>query len=619
MEEEQVKKKKIILISSITIVALILVVGISYALWQQTRVQEGTNYIASGCFGVQFEGNNPINLANSFPITTEDGMKTTPYTFTITNTCNGKAAYDVNLESLSNTTFQNTSIRVALDETNKLYSEYSEAEPYYNDSVESRRLISGRLEANESVTYTLRIWIDEAVTIEEQNKTFASKIVVNASEDFDDPEIIDLNATSTIDTINIIYNANGDISTTCKWGIEAGTYDNEVVDATNTNCTITGLTENTTYYYQICTETGKGSKCVDGSIKTIQTPSLSDITATSTTTGITLTYTASGDDITTTCKYGTSTNYGSTASSVTNSKCSITGLRHNTTYYYQLCITSSYGEVCKDGNIKTIDPISDHVEIGEYISMTPTSTSYTISKNLTGYDSDQTINPSELNLWRVINKNDDGTVDMVSHYVSSTDVYFHGLEGYINLIKGLNTIASQYTDGVHVASTRHIGFSKQTQTITLSTRFTDTTSPWDKSTSSESQWNYCSSATYLCVTDDEHLGAGDLGYNTDYLLVTDVYGDMAPGDSVDYGYNYWLASRHYLVSTSKTSWSFGGRYVRKYDGLPRLNRYELYKYSSGGYANGSRTGSGVRPIVTLKSTSEIKSGGGYEFSPYTLK
>ena len=210
------------------------------------------------CFGVDFVGNNPINLENSFPITSEEGMKLQPYTFTITNTCNGKAAYDVNLEALSATTIQNRNVRVALEDINKLYSEYQEAEKYYEDSVESRKLISGRLEANESVTYNLRIWIDESVTLEEQDKVFKSKIVVNASEDFDDPEITNINTTSTTDTINISYNANGDISTTCKYGLAEGTYENEVLDATTTECNIKGLKDNTTYYYQICTETKKG-------------------------------------------------------------------------------------------------------------------------------------------------------------------------------------------------------------------------------------------------------------------------------------------------------------------------------------------------------------------------
>ena len=40
--------------------------------------------------------------------------------------------------------------------------------------------------------------------------------------------------------------------------------------------------------------------------------------------------------------------------------------------------------------------------------MTPTKSSYTTDKSKTGYSSTQTINPQELNLWRVIKINNDG-------------------------------------------------------------------------------------------------------------------------------------------------------------------------------------------------------------------
>ena len=271
MEEEKINnKKRTILICSITVVAVILIVGISYAFWQLTKLQEDTNIISSGCFGVSLEGNEAINLTSAYPLKTEEGMKSTPYTFTITNTCSGSANYIVNLESLANTTFASSSIRVALDNTDKLYSEYEESNKYFEDSIEARTLISGTLEDNGSVTYNLRMWIDENAPSTEQNKIFASKIVVTSGADGEgiEPTIENLEATSTIDTINITYNANGDISTTCKYGIEIGTYDNEAAEATASNCTITGLSDNTTYYYQVCTETGKGSKCVDGEIAT---------------------------------------------------------------------------------------------------------------------------------------------------------------------------------------------------------------------------------------------------------------------------------------------------------------------------------------------------------------
>ena len=69
------EKKKAIIISSMSIVALLLIVGISYAFWQTTKIQEDTNIIASGCFGVELEGNNPISLSNAYPVTEEIGMK----------------------------------------------------------------------------------------------------------------------------------------------------------------------------------------------------------------------------------------------------------------------------------------------------------------------------------------------------------------------------------------------------------------------------------------------------------------------------------------------------------------------------------------------------------------
>lgn len=141
-------------------------------------------------------------------------------------------------------------------------------------------------------------------------------------------------------------------------------------------------------------------------------PTLSDVTATSDKTSISLSYTAGGIGTSTTCVYGKTNSYGTTASGVTNSKCSISGLSVDTTYYYKVCAKNTTGQICKEGTIKTKAlKLADNVKIGDYISMTPTSTSYTISKDLTGYSHDQKINPSELKLWRIIRKNLDGSID----------------------------------------------------------------------------------------------------------------------------------------------------------------------------------------------------------------
>ena len=82
---------------------------------------------------------------------------------------------------------------------------------------------------------------------------------------------------------------------------------------------------------------------------------------------------------------------------------------------------------CPEGKICVKTPL----KLGDYISMTPTKSSYKIDTSKTGFHgmddygsgSTQTINPQELKLWRVISINPDGTVDMISEHVSSTRIY----------------------------------------------------------------------------------------------------------------------------------------------------------------------------------------------------
>ena len=72
-----------------------IVVGISYALWNPLISQEGNNRVKTGCFEVSYDDENDISLAKSFPMTDSDGSKLTPYTFTITNKCTISSDYTV--------------------------------------------------------------------------------------------------------------------------------------------------------------------------------------------------------------------------------------------------------------------------------------------------------------------------------------------------------------------------------------------------------------------------------------------------------------------------------------------------------------------------------------------
>ncbi|MBP3766457.1 MAG: prepilin-type N-terminal cleavage/methylation domain-containing protein [Bacilli bacterium] len=84
------------------------------------------------------------------------------------------------------------------------------------------------------------------------------------------------NATVTSKSISIPItssDANSGLNTvTCKYSTTSGSYTTNASSVTTSNCTISNITHNTTYYYQFCIndKVGNGSTCKTGSAKTTQ-------------------------------------------------------------------------------------------------------------------------------------------------------------------------------------------------------------------------------------------------------------------------------------------------------------------------------------------------------------
>ena len=238
-----------------------------------------------------------------------------------------------------------------------------------------------------------------------------------------------------------------------------------------------------------------------------------------------------------------------------------------------------YGKSCPDGYVCLKK--KNTLALGDYVSMTPTKSSYTTDTSKTGYTSTQTINPQELNLWRVIKLNDDGTVEMISEHVSSTAVYFSGQTGYQNLVGYLNVLASQYENSIYTRGSRYFGYNGQTEYIIDISKFTNP-APWTSSTADNS---------------NEASGGGDTLYTTDYNLINTVLGTRVatkPGSGS--GSYYWMASRYYYYSSS-TSYRWNGRYLSTSGSTGSRN---LFYYSSSSFSTYPSNFS-LRPIVVLKS------------------
>ena len=178
-------KKNIIFLSVSLVLIILLGIGVSYSMWNISVSQNTNNTAYTKCFDVSISGSkNNIELKNAYPITDDSGKKLIPFSFTITNTCDIFASYTVNLESLKETTLSSKYLKAMLNnEEVKKLSDYEVTDTVNDGSIESYTLAKGSLGSGDSEDYTLRLWIDYATTMADLNnevKLFKSRIVVKA-------------------------------------------------------------------------------------------------------------------------------------------------------------------------------------------------------------------------------------------------------------------------------------------------------------------------------------------------------------------------------------------------------------------------------------------------------
>ena len=175
-------KKNIIFLSVSLILIILLGIGVSYSMWNVSVSQDTNNTAYTECFDLSITNKeNNINLDNAYPISNDKGKSLTPYTFTLTNTCDITTQYNINLEVLNNSTLASKFIDVMFEGNINLLSSYDNADKVNTSSIESKKITTGILKSNESKDYSLRLWIDYNTTLEDLNneiKSFKSKIVV---------------------------------------------------------------------------------------------------------------------------------------------------------------------------------------------------------------------------------------------------------------------------------------------------------------------------------------------------------------------------------------------------------------------------------------------------------
>lgn len=159
-----------------------IILGVSYAIFRTRDVADKTNVIQTGDFGLEItnESADGISVTNALPMTFEEGMKTTPYTFTLTNTGDYDVAYKLGLEAFSDSTMPSSAVRYLLikgdatdisgltNENTKLVSQAVE-ETVTDENNQTKTVYyieTGTIKSQASQNYTLYMWIDYDATTE---------------------------------------------------------------------------------------------------------------------------------------------------------------------------------------------------------------------------------------------------------------------------------------------------------------------------------------------------------------------------------------------------------------------------------------------------------------------
>ncbi len=187
---EKNKKRNTLAMIGLFIISLV-VIGVSYAVWQLTLVQTEKNIVMTGCFKVEFTDQNPITIDKAYPITDEEGKSNTPYEFTLTNTCDGEATYYINLETITavekklSEQYVKASLKKGEEEVffNNLNSSYINLDKVISKATNAYKLYEGVLKAKEETTFSLNLWMSEDTpSIDEvMNATYEGKITVLTS------------------------------------------------------------------------------------------------------------------------------------------------------------------------------------------------------------------------------------------------------------------------------------------------------------------------------------------------------------------------------------------------------------------------------------------------------
>ena len=172
------------------LITLVVFMGVSYAWFRLKLTQTNSNVIGTRtCLDATLtEETSKITLSDAFPISDEDGLKQTPFTFTLKNNCDSYVKVYITIDSKYRTSTDvaylkdsflkvNLSSKGTTDGSSVLLGSQTLTE--LEGTNKGYILVTTGLKANEEKSYDLRVWMDGETSIADGlNKNWEGKIVV---------------------------------------------------------------------------------------------------------------------------------------------------------------------------------------------------------------------------------------------------------------------------------------------------------------------------------------------------------------------------------------------------------------------------------------------------------
>ncbi len=181
--KEAIKKNKKFIIIGLVIIILLLI-GLAFAYLTTTLQGDKEYLVRAGTLDLVLEEGNELTLEKQIPLEDSEGMKLDGFNFSIVN--NGKidTDYTIYLDDLplneGESRIPDSSIRYSLTRNDETFMTRNMTTMGSNPN---RRVDFGTISPDETINYTLKIWIDyDATTEEASGKVFKGKLRVVATQ-----------------------------------------------------------------------------------------------------------------------------------------------------------------------------------------------------------------------------------------------------------------------------------------------------------------------------------------------------------------------------------------------------------------------------------------------------